>query len=152
MWLWVEKDYFSFDEGCRVEGFAHFEDETQFARQAEHLAQRAADEVRRYQALYPCMLSAARHLASKSPKGFWDFFHAGVACGLVGESAQAKQFLGQVAGTSEQTDWAQAAASLAREYSLALEDLPGFRRRIEDVIHRARNLLRLEAIGDIGLD
>jgi len=152
MWLWFEKDYFSFDDGYRVEGLASFENEAQFTPVAENLAQRAADEVRRYRALYPSVLSAARRLAAKSPRGFWDSFHAGVACGLAGDSAPAKQFLDEVAGTDDQRDWAQAAATIAREYSLAVEDSARFRRRIEEIIRRARELLRLEQVASIVLD
>ncbi len=45
MWLWFEKDYFSFDYGSRVEDFAPYEDEAQFAPLAGNLAHRAAGEV-----------------------------------------------------------------------------------------------------------
>jgi hypothetical protein len=152
MWLWLEKDYFSFDYGYRIQDFVRFEDETQFAPLAETLAQRAADEVGRLRSLFTSVRSAARHLTVKSPKNLWDNFHAGVACALAGDSDQAHRFFGEVASTDDQRDWAQAAASLAREYSLALKDLAGFRARIQAVIHRARGLLRLPEIADIALD
>ena len=71
--------------------------------------------------------------------GFWDSFHAGVAGGLAGNTAQAHRFFGEIAGTDDQRDWAQAAAALAREYSLALEALPDFRLRIDAVIRRAQS-------------
>lgn len=151
MWLWFEKDYFSFDYGSRVENFAPYEDEAQFTPLAESLARRAAEEVARLRLLFTSVQTAARQLAAKSPMGFWDSFHAGLASGLAGESAQAHRFLGEVAGTDDQRDWAQSAASLAREYSLALEDLPGFRLRIGTVIRRARELLRLPEVADIML-
>ncbi len=152
MWLWSEKDYFSFDYGSRVENFAPYKDEAQFAPIAENLAQRAAEEVARLRSRFISVQSAAEQLASKSPMGFWDNFHAGVACGLAGDTTQARRFFGEVAGTDDQRDWAQAAASLAREYSIALEDIPGFRVRIETVIRRARELLRLPKVADIVLD
>jgi hypothetical protein len=146
MWLWVEKEYVSFDYGSRVEDFARFEDEAQFAPLAEGLARRAADEVGRLRTLFPSVHSAAEHLAAESPRGFWDTFHAGVASGLVGDPTRARGYFDEVAGTDDRQDWAQAAASLAREYSLAVGDLPGFRRRIEEVIRRARGLLRLPGL------
>jgi hypothetical protein len=152
MWLWREKDYFSFDHGNRVGGFARFEDEAQFALLAENLARQAAGEVERLRSTFPSVRSAAQHLAAKEPKGFWESFHAGVACGLAGETAQAARFFKEVAGTMEEREWAQSAASLAREYSLAMEDLPGFRRRIGVTIRRARELLRLPEIAEIVLD
>jgi len=84
--------------------------------------------------------------------GFWDGFHAGVACGLAEDTAQAARLFNEVAGTDDQRDWAQAAALLARKYSVALEDLPSFRRRIEAVIRHARSLLRLPELATIDLD
>jgi hypothetical protein len=152
MWLWFEKDHFSFDYGYRIENFVPFEDEARFAPHAENLARRAAEEVTRLRSFFPSVHPASRQLAAMSPMGFWDKFHAGVACGLAGDAARAGHFFGEVAGTDDQRDWAQATAALAREYSLALEDLHGFRRRIEAVIRRARDLLRLPAVADIVLD
>jgi hypothetical protein len=52
MWLWEEKDYFSYDYGQEIEGCIRFEDEAQFAPLADRLAQRAADEVCRLRALF----------------------------------------------------------------------------------------------------
>jgi hypothetical protein len=152
MWLWCEKDYFSFDYNSRIENFAPYEDEAQFAPLAENLARRAAEEVARLRSLFPSVQAAAQQLAAKLPMGFWDNFHAGVACGLAGNTTQSRYFFSKVAGTDGQQDWVQAAASLARGYSLALEDLPGFRCRIEAVIRRARELLRLSGVADIVLD
>lgn len=81
MWLWCERDYFSFDDGHRVEGFTAFEDEAQFSPVAESLARRAAEEVKRYRSRYPSVHAAAHHLAARS-QGFRSNFHAAVACGL----------------------------------------------------------------------
>jgi hypothetical protein len=148
MWLWYEKDYFSFDDGYRVEGFAPFEDEAQFSRVAEGLARRAAEEVRRYRSLYPSVHAAALHLAAKS-HGFWSTFHTAVACGLSHNKVDAMRFFEEVAGTDDDRDWAQAAACLAREYATELEDPAGFRHRIREVVLRTRRLLRLEEMADI---
>ncbi len=90
MWLWFEKDYFSFDCGYRVENLALYQDEAQFAPLAENFARGAADEVARLRSIFPSVQAAARQLAAKPQKGFWDNFHAGVACGLAGKTAQAR--------------------------------------------------------------
>ena len=146
--------HFSFDcnSDYRIEKFALYEDEAQFAPLAENLARRAAEEVARLRSLFPSVQATARHLAAKSPKGFWGNFHAGVACGLAGKTAQARRFFREFAATDEQQDWAIAAAALAREYSLAIPALPEFRLRIEAVIRRARELLRLPAVADVELE
>jgi hypothetical protein len=151
-WLWFEKDYVSFDDGGRIKPFSKFEDQTQFAPLADDLARRAGDEVARYRALYPSVSSAARHLAAKEPMCLWDRFHAGVACGLAGDVANAKQFLTKLGNTDDPLDWAQKLAALAREYCLSLEDSQGFRRQISDVIRRTRVLLRLREPNEIALD
>ena len=151
MWLWFEKNHFSFDEGYRVESFAPFEDEAQFASLAENLAERAADEITRLRSLFPSVEVAAHYLAAKSPKELWESFHAGVACGLSGYATLAKRFFSLVADTGDTRDWAQAVASLARDYSLAVEDVSGFRCRIEQVIRRTRPLFKLAEDGDLGL-
>ena len=60
MWLWFEKDYFSFDYGYRIGRFVPFKDEAQFAPLAENLARRAADEVGHYRSLFTSVHSAAQ--------------------------------------------------------------------------------------------
>lgn len=152
MWLWNEKENFSFDDGCRVGEFAPFETEAQFAPLAENLALQAAGEIRRYRLLYPSVGSAAERLAGMTPKGFWTTFDAAVACGLAGRSSEAKRLFEEVVRTDERQDWALAAVSLAREYMSAVDDLPGFRSRIEDVVRRTRRLQRLDEIVDVRFD
>ncbi|AMV25979.1 hypothetical protein VT84_16390 [Gemmata sp. SH-PL17] len=157
MWLWCEKDYLSFDYksspgyDSQPNDFIAFENEEQFTPLAEKLALRAADEVRHYRSLFPSVHSAAQHLAAKSPMGFWDAFHAGVACGLAGDAVQANHFFAKVAETKEQRDWIQVAVALAQEHCRALEDLAGFRHRIEASIRRARSQLQFPEIDDIAL-
>lgn len=148
MWLWYEKDFFSFDDGYRVEGFTPFQDEAQFSHFAEGLAKRAAEEVQRYRSRYPSVHAAAQHLAVNS-HGFWSSFHAGVACGLSGQPAAARRFFEAVASTDDDSEWVQAAASLAREYCGDLEDPARFQHRIKEVVLRTRRLLRLEERADI---
>jgi hypothetical protein len=151
MWQWVEKDYLSFDHNSRVEGFARFEDEAQFAPLADGLAGRAADEVRRLRDLFPTVRAAAEVLATKSPRGFWDAFHAGVASGLAGDPGRARELFAEVSATPDQRDWVQEAVALTREYALAVGDTHGFRCRIEEVVRRARELLRFPDRADLVL-
>jgi hypothetical protein len=151
-WLWKEQDYISFDYGSRVEGFSQFIDEAQFGPIASRLAERAADEVNRFRNLFPTVHAVARHLAEQSPKGFWDEFNAGVACGLSGDAVGARPFLNAVAGTNYGQDWAKAAAAVARNYCEELCNPQKFQRAIKDVVRRTRQLLRLPEIADITFD
>jgi hypothetical protein len=149
MWLWLEKDYYSFDDGCRVEDFARFEDESRFSQIAKTLAFRAAEEVRRFRSAYPSIHAVAGSLAAKSPVTFWNSFHAGVACGLSGNLTDARRLFEEVAATDDREEWAQAAVSLARDYSASLSDLSAFRQRIKEVVARTRGLLRLGEVDQI---
>lgn len=152
MWLWNEKEYYSFDDGCRGGRFVPFETESQFAPLAENLALQAAGEVCRYRLLYPSVGAAAERLAGMTPKGLWTTFHAAVACGLAGRSADAKRLFEEVMRTDERQDWAQIVVASAREYTSVVDDVPGFRNRIEDVVRRTRRLQRLDEIADVRFD
>jgi len=37
MWLWFESDYWSFDEGSRLEAFSEYQDDSQFSEVAAKL-------------------------------------------------------------------------------------------------------------------
>jgi hypothetical protein len=151
-WLWFEKKYLSFDYGYRLGGFVSFEDEAQFARVAENLAESAANEIRRLRSLFDTVSSAAKHLAARPERTFWNDFHAGVACGLAGETRLARRAFRKVTSDDDDSDWVKAAVALAQSYSLAVEDLASFRSKIQTVIHRARVLLRLPEVANIVLD
>lgn len=152
MWLWEVDDFFAFHYGDCIEGFASFKNELQFMPLAENLARRAADEVERLRLLFPTVGAVAQQLAAKSPRRFWDTFHAGMSCGLAGEMAQAARFFDEVINTDDQREWAQAAVSRARAYSQMLVDVSEFRRYIEGVIRQSRAQLRLPEVIDITLD
>ena len=151
-WLWYEKDYISFDEGYRVEGFSQFVDEAQFGPIASDLVKRAAEEVNRFRVLFPTVHAVARQLEQKSPKGFWDEFNAGMACALSGDAVSARSFLNVVAGTNDSRDWAKAAAAVARKHCEELGNVQEFQRAIKDVVRRTRQLLRLPEIVEITFD
>src|SRR5262249_37205348 len=123
-----------------------FEDEAQFAPLAEGLARRAADEVRRLRTLFPSVPSAAEHLAARSPRGFWDTFHAGVASGLAGDPARGRGYFDEVACTDDWRDWPRPRRRSHGTTPGGVGDLPAFRHRIEGVLRRARGLLRLPEI------
>jgi hypothetical protein len=152
MWLWFEKSYISFDYGSRIEPFTPFESELQFESAAASIAKRAAEEVIRLRSLFATLNQTAEVLASQAQMGFWDYFNAGVACGLAGDPARSHRFLAEVVNTEEKWDWAQSAASIARSYLSELQDLPTFKDRIRTVIGNTRQQLLLPEIADIPFD
>jgi len=151
-WLWHEKDYISFDEGYRVDGFSQFVDEAQFSAIASDLVKRAAEEVNRFRVLFPNVHAVARHLAQKSSKGIWDEFNVGIASALSGDMATARSFLNAVAATNDSRDWAKAAAAVAGKYCEELGNAQEFQRAIKDVVRRTRQLLRLPELVEITFD
>jgi hypothetical protein len=82
MWLWLVKDYITFDEGHRVESFVDFRDEEQFERAAVQLAERAAQEVNRYRALFPNIANLAEYYSGQDLASGWPCYNAAIACAL----------------------------------------------------------------------
>jgi hypothetical protein len=62
MRLWVEKDYFSFDDGYRVAPFVEYVNDDQFAPQARKLALAAREEVLKLRKRFASVQLAARYL------------------------------------------------------------------------------------------
>jgi len=118
----------------------------QFEQVAEKLAMRAAEEVERYRSVFLSVQHVAHQLTEKSPFGFWDAFHAGVAFGLTGDNAQAINYFSKVTATDDAPQFAKDAALLARELSQLCQDRDGFRKRIESDIGRTRELLKLPKV------
>jgi hypothetical protein len=150
MWLWYEKDFWSFDEGYRVEEFVEFKSEDQFAPLADRLAKRAAEEVLRYRSMFASVRDVAAVLSARQPScGSWPCFHAGVACGLVGQAGLAKVFLSRVTAGKHAPDWEQALAELAARYVAMLDDITAFRECMTGVVKRTRVLLKLDDTREI---
>jgi hypothetical protein len=149
MWLWHKKDYLSFDEGNRIEEFVSFLNEEQFAPEADRLAKRAAVEVQRIRAKFEAVTAIAKYLSWKRQKSFWDFYNAGIACGLAGYTKDAKRFFKAVIGTDDNLEWVRAACAEAQVLRTQLADSAAFRRTVEETVHATRQLLRLHALVEI---
>lgn len=91
MWLWNAKDYWSFDEGGRVETFHEFKDTDQFSDVAEALATRAQEEVHALLERFPSMAAVASHLRRHSDENPWHTYHAAMASLAVGDVAHAQK-------------------------------------------------------------
>jgi hypothetical protein len=144
-WLWNEKDSLSFDVGYRVVSFARFEDGNQFELIAVTLAERAAEEVKRYRALFRTVRSVSDHYLRNEPNGFWPTLHAAIACGMAGRSAPAREFFESVLVFDDNRDWTLAAKKEAsRLYSL-VDDERAFRHTVMETVVRTRQLFKLPA-------
>lgn len=91
MWLWNAKDYWSFDEGGRVEKFHDFKDADQFADVANTLAIRARDETVALCQRFSSLAVVAAHLAQKSDENPWHSYHAAMAALAIGDVEHAQK-------------------------------------------------------------
>lgn len=91
MWLWNAKDYWSFDEGGRVETFHAFKDTDPFADVAEALAIRAREEVQVLLQRFPSMAAVASHLRRHPDDNPWHTYHAAMASLAVRDVAHAQK-------------------------------------------------------------
>jgi hypothetical protein len=147
MWLWGEKDHFSFDEGHRVEDFATFKDPKQFAEAAARMAERAATELQRYRGLFGSVGDVADFLVRKRDKGFWQTFDAAIACALAGLGREADGFFAEVAKEDEdRRDWVIEARQSARRLRTLAQDRTAFRDAMAEMIKRTRARLKLPEV------
>jgi len=91
MWLWNAKDYWSYDEGGRVEKFHEFKDADQFADAADTLALRAKEEVLALSQRFPSLTVVAAHLARNSDENPWQSYHAAMAALAIGDVDHAQK-------------------------------------------------------------
>jgi hypothetical protein len=153
MWLWRVKDYISFDEGHRVEGFAEFRDEAQFAAVAKSLAERAALEVLRYRELFASVHKVCAYYVQHQPNGLWPTFHAAVACALDGRSRGARQLFQQITDAKEDdATWTTSARAEARKLCAIAGDVPHFRDVVAESVRRARAIAALPDLASLRFD
>jgi hypothetical protein len=155
MWLWKVKNYISFDEGYRVEPFSGFAGEVQFDAEARRLAERAAEEVRRYRSLFPNISRVCEFYLERPPLngGHWWNFHSAIACGLAGRPVDAVRFFdcflhGQVNGP----EWLIAARADTEKLKTQVAETIEFRRAISARVRRTREMQRLPALAEIDFD
>ncbi|WP_139222775.1 hypothetical protein [Paracidovorax wautersii] len=91
MWLWNAKDYWSFDEGGRVEKFHEFKDTDQFADVADSLATRARDEILSLSQRFSSLAVVSAHLARNSDENPWHSYHAAMAALAIGDVEHAEK-------------------------------------------------------------
>jgi hypothetical protein len=139
-WLWYAKPYWSFDYGNRIEKFAPFVNERQFAGVAEKLATRAAEEVRILRNKFASISDIARYIAPDAHARYWPLYHAAVAAGLAGDVAASERFLNRLIEDFPAAEWQAKlridSAALAR----TLPDIVRFRGAILAIVQESRAL------------
>jgi hypothetical protein len=152
MWLWHEKDYFSFDfsfdPGARVEGFIPFENEQQFALEALRLASVARDRVLEYRRVIRTCRDAANCLAHSIVQPH-DYYDVAVAYACAGDTRKARKMFERL--SQFRNGFRPGFDSKLGDLTAMLDDPSGFQKHIEETIHRTRTKLKLPEISNLGL-
>lgn len=150
-WLWHEKDYFSFNDGYRVEPFNEYLDPQQFGQAAQFLAARAKDEVLNLRLKYPSIHACAQHLRVQAQKSDWVVFDSAVAAGLSGDIKLAEERFAQILRQECRAAWQMDLQSRAAVLSSVVHDAESFKSEIIDAVRKCRILLKLPNVEFEGL-
>ncbi|WDZ86690.1 hypothetical protein [Micromonospora cathayae] len=166
MWLWDERDYWSFDDGSRIywrddatfvahppideTGWASllgFVNTEQFTRDMDMVAGIAAQRVEQLRGQFPDPAATSRQLASR-PAGhdespWWHAYHLGCAAALADDPGTARHAFRRITVSNPDTDWAHDLARHARHLADLADDPHVLRQRVIEVIHATRQRLKL---------
>lgn len=153
MWLWNEKDYFSFDIGHRIAAFVEYLDEKQFTHEATKLASAAQPETLRLRGEFASISHAARYLPdqAKQTGSLWVELGAAIALGYIGDTVKARAFFASIESKKPTHEWEARLRETARGFAEALDAQADFQHMVEETIWRARKLLKLPEREGLGL-
>ncbi|MFN8424159.1 MAG: hypothetical protein U0470_12540 [Anaerolineae bacterium] len=150
MWMWNVKEYISFDEGGRIDGFRGYRDPDQFQPVADAYAAKAAQAVDRYRRLFPNVPAVCRYYRRNPPIGAWPRFNAAVACALAGHGDVARNFFRlAMAGGDDDRDWVREFDADAAHLSTIAGDVEQFRSVVVERVRRTREMQRLSPVDEI---
>jgi len=151
MWLWLVKNYISFDEGYRVESFVGFRAEEQFDQAAAKLSHRAAKEVYRYRELFSNIANVCDYYVAREVANGWPCYHAAIACALANKLDVARALFKRFAEPKDNNEF----VANAQDDSRFLASLVGrhqFREVMADRVRQTREIQKLPAVGAIGFE
>jgi hypothetical protein len=116
MWLWHDIDHLAFNTGGKVADPESFHNEAQFAPRAADLAHAAAESVAELRARFTDLAAVAEYLTTRPVRrGFLrDGLDTGVAAGLVGNAATARQRFDRMLEEEPLAPWMVHAQDTAR--------------------------------------
>jgi hypothetical protein len=154
MWLWHEKDYFSFDVGHRVAKFVEFVDERQFTPAVMQLASRAKAEALKLRSQFASIHDAARYLPGQARRdeNRWTELNAAIALGYVGKTFWARRLFKKIERKTPTQEWEYQVREIARRFAETLDRPADFQRNVKEAILRTRKLLNLPERTELGID
>lgn len=154
MWLWRNTGVISFDSALasnsRVSDHVGYRDDAQFTKAARSLAETAASQVEAYRERFSALPTVAGHLESRlaGKPGIWDWYHAAVAVGLLGDVRRSQACFEKVLddpdgkGHSPISWVAELQGQVRRPYDVA-GDRDAFRSWVRAQVLSSRGQLRL---------
>lgn len=149
MWLWNAKDYWSFDEGGRVERLHEFMDTEQFSDVADALAMRARDEILTLSDRFSSIAIVAEHLARNSDENPWHNYHAAMAALAIGDVEHAQKRFRTLLASKDQTPFM--VTLKAKVLSFSEQAASGIKPSAiaEQEVAQARALLKLSPVNTV---
>jgi hypothetical protein len=147
MWLWNAKDYWSFDEGGRVEGFHEFKDTSQFSDVADTLAARARDEIIALLERFPSTAAVASHLRRNGDENPWHTYHAAMAALAVGDVEHAQKRFRTLLGFRDHAPFMIALKEKVKSFSQRIASGAAPAAIVSQEVEQARALLKLDPVG-----
>ncbi|MGC1210051.1 MAG: hypothetical protein WA890_02125 [Micromonospora sp.] len=166
MWLWHERNHWSFDAGSRIywrndttfvtqppigeagwTDFLDFVNTEQFTRDIDMVARIAAQRVEQLRSQFPDPATTARQLASH-PTGhgespWWQAYHTGSAAALAGDPDTARQAFQRITVGTLDPGWAHDLAQHARQLADLADNPRALQQRVSEAIHATRQRLKL---------
>ena len=154
MWLWHEKDYFTFDVGDRIGKFVDYVDEKQFRSEVVNLASAAKAEVLRLRHKFASVYDAARYLPGQARRNDnrWTQLYAAIALGYIGKAFRARWLFKRIERIKPTQEWEHLVREKARGFAENLDRPADFRRYVKETIWRTRNLLKLRERTELDID
>ncbi|MFZ6815906.1 hypothetical protein ACO0K3_15670 [Undibacterium sp. Rencai35W] len=148
-WLWYAKDYLSFDECKRAEGFAEFTDQQSFTLVADKYASQAAIEVLSLCEHFSSMNDAAKHLRAKADGNPWHHYHAMMASLANGELIDARVQQEALSQVEHNVPWCLELKAKAATIMIEARDVVSAQTLVSAEVAAARLLLKLPVIENI---
>jgi hypothetical protein len=142
-WLWLEKDYLSFNEYKRFDGFLDFVEPESFALGADKYASLAATEVLSICSRFSELNSVVRHLCAKEPGNPWDYYHAMMALLANGDLRAAQEQQEALSKVEDHAPWCVELKIKAAAIIDSARDDAAARAIVTNEIKAARALLKL---------
>ncbi|MEH1130815.1 hypothetical protein [Micromonospora sp. CPCC 206061] len=169
MWLWAERDYWAFDEGCRVywrddgsftsaprpgeqgwQQHVDFVSVEQFARDVAPVATVAAGCVAELRTQFPDPAAVAERMTTSPARPgntpLWRMFHGGVAAALSGDAVTGDRCLAEVMSTEMFANWQHSLAVQAADLRSLLGEPLELHGYVLETIRRTRHMLKLPEV------